>query len=158
MLAAAHAFERIGGLEPCLLCLRQREAYWMALSAAAAGLLLASARPELGRVVAALLAAIFLAGFAAAAFHVGVEQGWWRGPDACAVGGGVTAAAVARALDGTAAPAASCSEAAWRWLGVSMAGWNALIALSLAALGVASAARSRRRSSLIPAARRFHVG
>jgi len=32
MLAAAHAFERFGGLDPCNLCLKQREVYWAALA------------------------------------------------------------------------------------------------------------------------------
>jgi len=35
MLGAAHAFERFGGLAPCNLCLKQREAYWAAVAVAA---------------------------------------------------------------------------------------------------------------------------
>ena len=34
LLAAAHAFERFGGLAPCNLCLKQREVYWVAVAIA----------------------------------------------------------------------------------------------------------------------------
>ena len=37
MLGAAHAFERFGGLEPCNLCLKQREVYWGAVVVAVLG-------------------------------------------------------------------------------------------------------------------------
>ena len=30
-IVGAHAFERLGGMAPCLLCLDQREAHWTAL-------------------------------------------------------------------------------------------------------------------------------
>ncbi len=64
MLAAAHAFESFGGLAPCHLCLKQREAYWAAIAVAAVGMVLAFT-PWEGRgrrVVSALLALVFLYG------------------------------------------------------------------------------------------------
>jgi disulfide bond formation protein DsbB len=38
----------------------------------------------------------------------------------------------------------SCTEAAWRFLGLSLAGWNAVISLALAALAAAAARIGRR--------------
>ena len=35
----------------------------------------------------------------------------------------------------------SCTEAAWRFLGLSLAGWNVLISLALAAFAALAAAR-----------------
>ena len=137
LLAGAHAFERIGGLPPCLLCLDQREAHWAALFVAAVmlGFAVAGAR----RVVAAGLAAlalVYAASTGLAGYHAGVEWGFWPGPAACAAGdpdlSGITPDDLFASLDQGGAP--SCGEAPWRMLGVSMAGWNALASLGLAVL------------------------
>ena len=145
MLAAAHAFERIGGYQPCLLCLTQREVYWMALGVAAVGVLalLRRPHPSLVRALPLLLALIFLLGFAVAGFHAGVEWKWWTGPQACAVGSGVSMAGMEALAGGAPVRAISCDEAAWVFLGLSMAGWNALISLGLAAFGTAVALKRR---------------
>ena len=146
MLAAAHAFERLGGYQPCLLCLRQREVYWIALAVAALGFagLLRRPHPSLVRALPLLLALVFLLGAAVAAWHAGVEWKWWPGPTACAVGTSVDLSALEALAGGTSrARAVSCEDAAWVFAGLSMAGWNALISLGLAAVGVAAALRRR---------------
>lgn len=139
MLAAAHAFERIGGYEPCPLCLRQREVYWVVLAAAAVGAVLMRLRPEVRRVVPALLAALFAAGAFIAAYHAGVELKLWPAPAGCGVGGGADAAGLDAILRGESVRIVPCDEAAWSLLGISMAGWNALVLLALTALGLGSA-------------------
>ena len=146
MLAAAHAFERIGGYQPCLLCLRQREVYWIALGVAVLGALalLRRPHPSLVRVLPLLLALVFVTGAGVAAWHAGVEWKWWPGPSACAVGSGVDVSAMEALAGGTSAVrVVSCEDAAWVFGGLSMAGWNALISLGLAAIGVAVALRRR---------------
>lgn len=148
LLAAAHAFERFGGLAPCVLCLRQREAHWMALGLAVALGVLTLVRKGEGarRAACAVLAIAFLYAAGWAAFHMGVEFKWWAGPAACAGGGlgEITPDSIAAALDG-AQKVVRCDEVAWRFLGVSMAGWNAIISLTLAGMsaGVAFAPRPR---------------
>jgi disulfide bond formation protein DsbB len=137
LLAGAHAFERIGGMAPCLLCLDQREVHWAALGVALVLLLFARARAF--AVVAAGLGAltmiyVFSAGLAG--FHAGVEWGFWEGPSGCAAGGDVplaSSASVLASLD-EAAAGPSCSEAAWRLLGISMAGYNMIASSLLAAV------------------------
>ena len=148
MLASAHAFEHIGGLAPCLLCLRQREVYWIALPVAVAGLVLLARRPEpaMPRVLPLLLGLVFLVGFGIAGFHAGVEQKWWPGPTLCVVGGGVDAAALDALAGGAAQRVVSCAEIPWSLFGLSMAGWNALISLGLAGLGVWTSLAAPRRS------------
>lgn len=145
MLATAHAFERIGGFAPCTLCYRQREVYWAALALAVVG---AAAvrfwRPGLSRWVCALLAVVFLYGAGLAAYHAGVEWKWWPGPTTCTGGGGVTAADMADLLAGKRIRGPSCDQAAWVFLGLSMAGWNALASLGLSVASLAAALRSRR--------------
>jgi len=139
MLATAQAFERIGGYAPCLLCLRQREVFWVAGAVALVGigLLRTPKAQSLRPWLALLIAAIFLFGAGLAAYHAGVEWKWWPGPGACSgVGGSVSSLNMAGLLDGTlkVRPPA-CDTAAWRLLGLSMAGWNALASLAFAGLG-----------------------
>ncbi len=151
MLGAAHAFERFGGYAPCPLCHRQRELYWAALGLASltlagyAALSRAPARQRLRQAGCALLGLLFLVGAVVAGYHAGVEWGFWPGPGACAGGGGLedlTGAAVLDALDKREVVVA-CDEAAWRLLGVSMAGYNALISAALAGLSFAAAMTPR---------------
>jgi disulfide bond formation protein DsbB len=141
MLAAAHAFQRIGGYPPCLLCLRQREVYWIALAAAGLGLLLLrrGREPDAPRLLPLLLAAVFLTGAAVASYHAGAEWKWWPAPTSCVGGGPATVDDLEALLRGEGGSIVRCDEVAWSLLGLSMAGWNALVSLALAALGVAAA-------------------
>jgi len=133
MLAAAHAFETFGHLSPCELCLHEREVYWVAMAVAAIGLALKYTRLSLNpRGAMAILAFIFLGGAVLAAYHAGAEWKFWPGPASCSGGARVTAADMAKFLSGGPMHAPKCDEAAWIFLGVSMAGWNALISLGLA--------------------------
>ncbi|MGZ8369458.1 MAG: disulfide bond formation protein B [Caulobacteraceae bacterium] len=141
MLAAAHAFETFGGLQPCILCLRQREVYWAALAVGLIGYAVARLRKapsRTNRAVAALLAVIFLVGVGVAVYHAGAEWKFWPGPAACGAGTGAlaTASDMAAMLNGAKGKAPHCDEAAWVFAGLSMAGWNALAYLALAALSV----------------------
>lgn len=149
MLAGAHLFQRLG-YAPCALCLRQREAYWLLLCIfgvwAAAALPKPYARsPFVARLLTAVLAGLFAISAVLAAFHAGVEQGWWPGPESCAGGAGAVSlddlSAVVSGEARVRPPA--CDEASWIFLSLSMAGWNALLSLVMAALSVAVVARSR---------------
>jgi disulfide bond formation protein DsbB len=62
LLAIAHGFETFGGLAPCTLCLKQREVYWAALAVglAGTGLYRVTGLQPARRVLAALLAVVFL--------------------------------------------------------------------------------------------------
>lgn len=148
LLAIAHAFQTFGGLQPCTLCLWQRQVYWDALPIAA--LAFAIERTRAKRAVAPLagaaLTATFLVGMTIAAYHAGAEWKWWPGPTTCSgAGGGVNAGELSRLMEGAKVAAPRCDEAAWRFLGLSMAGWNALISLKLAVFSGAWALGSTRR-------------
>lgn len=142
MLAIAHAFETFGGLAPCTLCLRQREVYWTALGVAAAGFVLVRLTRRRGVRAASdlVLGLVFLVGMAVAIYHAGAEWKFWPGPTTCAsTGAGVSAADLAAMLNGAKIKPPACDKAAWVFLGVSMAGWNALISAGLAVLSFAAA-------------------
>jgi disulfide bond formation protein DsbB len=134
MLAIAHGFETFGHLAPCTLCLYQRDVYWTALPIAAVGLVVAaSSARRLAPLAGGLLAATFLVGAGIAIWHAGAEWKFWPGPKECSsAGGGASAAGLAALMRGAKVAAPHCDQASWRFLGLSMAGWNALISLKLA--------------------------
>ena len=143
MLASAHAFETFGKLYPCPLCLKQREVYWVAGTVA---LIAFAARytpwhARLGRPFALLLGAIFLYGAGLAAYHAGAEWKWWPGPTTCSAGATAAAGDLVAMLKGAAIETPACDKAAWIFLGISMAGWNALISLGLAVAALAAGLR-----------------
>lgn len=128
LLVAALAFQYLGGLAPCPMCLWQRWPHGIALVLGAVILL----RPAPG--LAALGALTLAAGAGLAGWHVGVEQGWWAGPATCAapdIGALTPEDLLAKILE---TPVVRCDEVAWRFLGLSMATWNGLASLGLAAL------------------------
>ena len=148
LLAGAHAFEA-AGYAPCSLCLRQREAHWAIVGISAATIVAGLLRPSLRgwRPAVWLIAVAFLVSAGVAAYHAGVEWKWWPGPSTCAAGpvGPLAVEDLSAVLSGEkAVRPPACDEAAWTMLGISMAGWNALISLALAALSVV-AARSAYR-------------
>lgn len=148
MLAVAHASETFGHLSPCTLCLQQRQVYWVALAVAAAGVAadLTPLKGVLGRLICLVLALTFAVGMAIAAYHAGAEWKWWPGPAACSSsGGGVSAASMAALLQGAKISAPHCDEAAWRGLGLSMAGWNVLVSAGLMIASLLAAVRKERR-------------
>lgn len=149
MLGAAHAFERFGGLAPCNLCLKQREVYWAAVAVAAVATvwhLASRASRGTPRIAAFMLFLVFTTGAVTALFHAGGELNLWSLPAACAAGaGGADAAGMAALLDPTAPPpvVVACDEAAWVFLGVSMAGWNGVVSIALAMFSLLAAKRPK---------------
>ena len=145
LLAAAHAFEVYGGLAPCALCLKQREVLWAAagLSAMGAAWALISRARGTPRITAFLLFAIFATSAIVAGYHAGGELKWWDLPATCSGGGGqVDLSQLSAFLDGTArARPPMCDVVAWSWLGISMAGWNALISVVLAVISLIASRR-----------------
>ena len=138
LLAGAHFFESVIGLEPCPLCLRQREAHWTAAAIAALTLFSVS-RPQWHGVVVWLFGALtvaYLVGAGIAAYHAGIEWHWWAGPASCSATGDSNIGSADELLQSlqqeTAAPA--CDKAPWSLFGISMAGYNFLASIALAIL------------------------
>jgi disulfide bond formation protein DsbB len=124
------------GLAPCPLCLEQRYAYYFAVPLAAmvalgdqAG---ASRKVLIGACVALAAGMLWNAGLGV--YHSGIEWRWWPGPQECS-GAPVdlgSAGALAERLKSISV--VRCDEAAWRFLGLSLAGYNAVISAVLAAI------------------------
>lgn len=145
MLGVAHGFQEFGGLAPCPLCLKQRDAYWMAIVIALPASLWAVITRSKGtpRLAAFLLFAVFGAGAAIATFHAGGELHWWKLPATCGgTVGQVSLDDIAAALSGRARVPA-CDVAAWEMWGISMAGWNAIASGLLAAFSLVASMRRK---------------
>lgn len=154
MLAAAHAFETFALLLPCPLCLRQREVYWAIVAMSATALTLWQVRQNQRFIFAfnIMLGLVFLTGAIVAAYHAGVEYKFWPAPSGCTATV-VDMDAVDLSNLNTRQGVPSCTDDPWKGqYGLSMAGWNAIISLSLAAISFRAAQISLpRRLSLTPA-------
>lgn len=150
LLGGAYSFQYIGGLAPCQMCYWQRHAHKAVLGASVLAMIAASVKAsvKLRRALLGLITLCFIASFAIAFWHVGVEFKWWEGPKTCLVTaqdtGGFDPSSILDALnEPMSAPA--CSDIVWSMLGLSMAGWNALIS-GLAAIVSALAVLKSKES------------
>ena len=137
------------GFPPCPLCLEQRDAYYVSVPLAALLWLGGSFGASKKVLVAgfAVIAAVMLWNSGLAAYHAGVEWKFWPGPQDCS--GPIDNFGAAKDLLNTLnkISVVRCDQAAWRLLGLSLAGWDALVSLVLAAIAAwgARAAFARRR-------------
>ena len=134
LLGGAFAFQYIGGMAPCQLCLWQR---WPHAAAILIGVV-ALTTGWRGLAWLGVIAALVTAGIGI--FHVGVEQKWWEGLASCTAGS-IEGISTADLLDPSKDVAAvvRCDAIAWQMLGISMAGWNAILSLVLAGIWVKAA-------------------
>lgn len=145
LIAGAWFFEFVLHLRPCKLCLEQRAPHYAAIGLTTLALLFA--RSHRLRIAALIGLALLMAwSTGLGVYHAGVEWGLFAGPNDC---GGTPAPAAAGVQDLMkqlqTTRIVSCTEAAWRFLGLSLAGWNALASLGLliaALLGLKSSLRA----------------
>ena len=127
LLIGAYAFQHLGGLAPCKLCLWQRWPHAVAILMGAAVFALG---PRLVFLATGAAAALATAGVGL--YHVGVEQGWWEGPQGC-TGFDISNMSTQDLMAAiNAAPLVRCDEIAWAMAGVSMAGWNVIVSVAMA--------------------------
>lgn len=135
-IVGAWFFQYVLGLKPCPLCLEQRYAYYFAIPLAVMVLLGEHVGASRKVLVAALLAIalgmLWNAGLGL--YHAGVEWKWWPGPQECAGALDDLGAAGGLLSKLQSITVVRCDEAAWRFLGLSLAGYNALISLALAGM------------------------
>lgn len=132
LLVGAWIFQYGFGYLPCTMCYWQRHAHKAVLVLAALWLVLRAVGVEAAEILRWAVVLALLVSFGLAAWHVGVEFGWFEGPKACAAG-----ALHVPEVDpndplgflGEPVQPPACSEAVWHFLGLSMAGWNAALSL-----------------------------
>jgi len=135
-LGGAWFFQLVVKLPPCPLCLEERIPYHVVIPLSLLLLIaaLVHAPPKLLTVGFVAIAVAMLCGAALSAYHAGVEWRFWPGPTDCS--GPVTDLKAGGALLNQlqSINVVRCDEAAWRLFGISLAGYNALISLALAAI------------------------
>ena len=130
------------GYAPCELCLKQRWAYYAAIALSLVVLGAGRSSAKLMRYGLWLLALLWVGSMAFGIYHAGVEWKWWPGPTTCTGAG-----ALSGGLPDLTKPVVMCDTPAIRILGLSLAGWNAVISFGLAI--VALVGLSRQGSSSV---------
>ena len=128
LLIAALGFQA-AGYAPCELCILQR---WPHVAAIAVAVLVWWTGRVRGLAILGMVAAGVAMGLAI--YHTGVELKLWAGPTHCSgtVGNLATMSAQDLLTRLNATPVVRCDEVAWRFLGLSMAAWNAVFSAGLA--------------------------
>ena len=146
-IAGAWFFQLVLEILPCPLCLEQRYAYYLVIPVGALTALAARSgapRPLLLAGLAILVLAT-LANAGLGTYHSGVEWGFWKGPTDCS--GPVinlgNAADLLSKLDTV--KVVRCDEVQWRFLGLSLAGYNVLISLLMTAIAAWGFVRTAKR-------------
>jgi len=129
LLVGAWAFQYIGGLAPCEMCIWQRwphgAAIWLGLGGAALGAMGLLPRESIRALAWLAVIAVAITG-AIGVFHAGVEWKFWPGPPACTGFGYVPGQSDNFQI-------VRCDEAQWRLIGISLAGYNAIFSSAVAA-------------------------
>ncbi len=134
-IGGALFFEHVLGYIPCALCLEQRWPYYAAIPLVILGLIV-SREANLGHWptwLMTVVGVIFLVSAALGLRHMGVEWGWWAGPSGCGGTGGVVGSIDDLNAALTGAKIVPCDKPAWTFLGLSLAGYNFIVSLVLAA-------------------------
>ncbi|SCB46511.1 disulfide bond formation protein B [Rhizobium multihospitium] len=145
VIGSALGFQYIGGYIPCALCLEQRQPYYYGIPVAIIAVLTAVAGlPSwITRGLLIIAGLMMVVGGGIGVYHAGVEWHFWEGPTTCST----TASSVTQnagdllgQLNTIKGP--SCTEAALRVLGLSMAGWNVIASVILAAIAFVGAKKA----------------
>jgi len=145
-LTAQYAFTIL----PCHLCYEQRKPYMLNIVLGLLALAMLKKKPRAARALLVLAGISFLANVGLAAFHVGVEEGWWEGLTTCGGDGAIadfskmTPEEMSKYFSNR--PIVRCDVAGWRFLGISMTGYNFLYALGCGAFTFLHLARGRKQA------------
>ena len=131
-------FQYVMGFAPCPLCLEQRDSFYVAVPLAV--LLTLGANHGASRKVLALgflvIAGVMLWNTGLSVYHAGVEWKWWAGPLDCS--GPINKFGPAQDLLKSlgSVSVVRCDEVQWRFLGLSLAGYDVIISFGLALVGL----------------------
>lgn len=143
LLAGAFGSQYLGGLYPCEMCWWQRYAHMAAIPFA--GLAFTAPADAARSRAFTLLAALAIAvSGGIAVYHAGVEAKIFEGFTTCtALAKSGNTAELLKQI--THAPLVRCDEVQFRFLGISLAGWNAIFSIGGAALIAILSFKASRR-------------
>ena len=129
-LSAAFIGQYVFGLPPCDLCIYQRYPYLITIA-----LCLFTLMPTIQPYAFwtfIIITLLLLINSSIGAYHVGVEQNWWTGPEGCTGPSGTPDTLEELRAQIAATPIFRCDEVAFSLFGISMAGYNVLLSSILA--------------------------
>jgi disulfide bond formation protein DsbB len=142
LLGGALGSQYLGGLHPCEMCYWQRWPHGAAILLAALAFTAPANSSRSTNLTLAAALAIAISGVIGV-YHAGVEAKIFEGFTTCtAMGKGMSTADLLKQISRT--PLVRCDEVQWRFLGISLAGWNAILSLGGAALILVLSLRGRR--------------
>ena len=142
LLGGAYGSQYFGGLYPCEMCWWQRYAHFAALIFAVPAFFF-PAQARASRTLVLLAALAIAVSGAIGVYHAGVEAKIFEGFTQCtALSKSSSTADLLKAI--THAPLVRCDEVQFRFLGLSLAGWNAILSLGGAALILLLTLKGRR--------------
>lgn len=132
VILGAFVFQAIG-IEPCELCYVQRWPYYLALPVMALVLIFWKKLPHRLRLgLTALLMLTFIVSMFLGGYHAGVEYGFWPGPTSCTTAGGGLSFDDLNKINDTSI--VFCDEVQFEIFGISLAGFNVLSSIFIAAV------------------------
>ncbi len=143
LLGGAMGSQYLGGLTPCEMCYWQRWPHAAAILLAALAFT-APAEAQRARTLTLLAAAAIAVSGLIGVYHAGVELDIFEGVTTCTTtaAAGSTADLLNEIMK---VPLVRCDQVQFAFLGISMAGWNAILSLGGAAL-IAFLTRGQRRA------------
>ncbi len=135
-IGSVYFFQYVLGYPPCPLCFEQRNAFYVSVPLAAL-LWLGAGHGASSKVMLAgfaVITAAMLWNTGLSAYHAGVEWKFWPGPIDCSgpINSIGSTGNLLKSLQDI--RIVRCDEAAWRFLGISLAGYDVLVSLFLAAV------------------------
>jgi disulfide bond formation protein DsbB len=131
LLGGALGSQYLGGLVPCEMCYWQRWPHGAAILLAALAFTAPAASARSLALTLLAAAAIAVSG-AIGVYHAGVELGVFEGFTQCtSTASGASNADLLKSI--MTAPLVRCDQVQFAFLGISMAGWNAILSLGGAA-------------------------
>jgi disulfide bond formation protein DsbB len=137
LLGGAIGSQYLGGLVPCEMCMWQRWPHAAAILLAALAFT-STAQSDRARTFTLLAALAIAISGAIGVYHAGVELGVFEGLTTCTAGGALSLDEIMKV------PLVRCDQVQFAFLGISMAGWNAILSLGGAALITALTLRKAR--------------
>lgn len=132
VILAALAFQFIGGYQPCPLCYQQRYAYYAGIPLLFAALVLLGAEQQRWGAILMLIVALgFLLNSALGVYQAGAEYGFWPGPASCSGTQEISTSAEGLLGELEKTNVVRCDKPEWWFLGLTFAGWNALLSFAI---------------------------
>lgn len=143
LLAGALISQYFGGLAPCTMCIWQRWPHAIAIGIA---ILAVTIGWKFYRQFALLGAMASLVTAGIGIFHAGVEQKWWEGPSTCTAPSATNLSPDQFLEQLMTVPLVRCDDIVWQF-GLTMAGWNGVFSLILAAVWLGAARTPRKMTA-----------